>query len=519
MNRFSGYRTSFAASAFVLSVVGFASHSQAAEPAVPLPTRPYYCIYATSIDRLLAICKTVFDSVDRPDLASSLQDRLKGFRDFSGIDRTKPLGTMWTWGDVSQAEILFLPVKDRDELMKTATFEIVGFHEAGPDQYEIERPGSPYHVLFRNDYAYFADSPSAIQALRVAPDALTRGLRDRYDCGIFLDLKQLPRPAKIDFVEQLESQIEPWLQEQDNEAAETAKLRKTLGKLTLGLIRGVVLDTNTAIIGGHLDLETHTISCEVILEAAKGSLLEAGLNRLVARRSEFTSLVSPDVPAGVAINLPLGGIIEQILEPSGNMPTKGSRLEAGLQLVSTGLGHFSIIVALRGPETAALNNAIPDWLIKLEESHSFSKIFDSFDIHHEIVLHRLLPREIPAAIIQLVGPEAEIVVGQGGESLWLAIGSPESLTEKLKEAIDLVENSRANGRSGPLVRARFQARQLPELVTSDADSRAAFDRGGDGFSLTIEPITSGLKLRIEAEEGFIRLIGREWVKQIHTPTE
>ena len=40
--------------------------------------KPYLTIFAASIDRLRSAYESIFDSVDRPELADSLNDRLKG---------------------------------------------------------------------------------------------------------------------------------------------------------------------------------------------------------------------------------------------------------------------------------------------------------------------------------------------------------------------------------------------------------------------------------------------------------
>src|SRR5689334_351372 len=114
--------------------------------------RPYFLFFISSLDQLLDDFEVVFESVGRADLADSLDQRLKGLRNFAGIDHSKPLGLMSMWDEAESFDIVFLPVEEIDQLLKTATFEIVGYHEAGPNRYEIERPGAPYHVLVRNDY-------------------------------------------------------------------------------------------------------------------------------------------------------------------------------------------------------------------------------------------------------------------------------------------------------------------------------------------------------------------------------
>ena len=491
----------------------------AKEPSV---ARPYFLFYITSLDRLLDDFEIVFESVGRADLSKSLESRLKGVRNFSGIDHTKPLGMMSTWEEEERADVVFLPIEEIDELLKTATFEIVGYHSAGPNRYEIERPGSPYHVLIRNGYAMFAEAVSTIQALRVTPEQLIREYKDRFEVGLVLDLKQIPQVTKTRFVKGLRDQVEPWLQMQDDEEKETANLRRTFGGIVLDLIERTILDMNSWTIGAHLDPDTHHFILEATMEAVGNSPTAIALNRWSAHRSEFSALVSPGVPAGIAINLPLRGLVDQIVGRASGRNDKDSNLNAGMQLVGDALGQLTLIAALSGDDARALNEALPELIIKLEKSGRFLSVCENFDVHRGVILHSTVPREFPESITYLVGSDPEIVVGQGKKIFWIGVGQPDLVVEHLKDAIDQLEDPTAVRPGSPLVRARFQAAQVPELVGANLltpnvnpeVTKAEFSKGNDGFSLIVEPIENGIRLRLEAEEGFVRLLGRDWITQI-----
>ena len=519
MIRRIGNQTSLALCAFLATI-----SSACADEAGPKPVaeKPYLTIFAASIDRLRSAYETVFDEAGRPDLSSSLNETLKSYRDLAGIERTKPLGVMTTWDDVSPAEIVFVPVDGINELLKTATFGILGFHSAGDDHYEIERPGSPYHVIIKKEYAYFADQVSSIRGLRVTPNSLTQGLRDRYDLVVNYDLRQVPQPTKTNFIAGIRREVEPWLQPQDHEAEESANFRKVLGQLMLDLIERAVLDTSMLTFGGRIDPKTHHLNLEVVIESLSKSQMANSLNRLTTHRSDFSSMIQSDIPAGLALNLPIGGLVEKIVGSNEGAANKSSGLEAGLQLAGTSIGELSLIAALHGPDTTRLNDAIPHLILKLEKSGHFVKVNENFDTHHGVSFHSLTPREFPTALTQWTGSNVEIIVGQGQKTIWIGIGQPAPLLDRLVEAIDRFEESPSNKAPESLVRARIQARTFPELVSkdlllSDTDTaKEVFSSGDDGFSLTVEPVPNGLKIRLVFEEGFIRLIGRSWVNQIES---
>ena len=72
------FRTSLAVCALLVTIA-----SACAEDGRPktVPENPYLTIFAASIDRLRSASETVFDSAGRPDLANTLNDRLKSYRD------------------------------------------------------------------------------------------------------------------------------------------------------------------------------------------------------------------------------------------------------------------------------------------------------------------------------------------------------------------------------------------------------------------------------------------------------
>lgn len=504
-----------------IMMVGVSRLSAADKAPQSTASRPYFTIFAASIDRLMTDFDIVFDAVDRVDLSESLSDRLKPYREFQGIDRKKPLGVMRTWSDMTSSEVVFLPVQEIDELLKTFTLGIVDFREVSPNRYEIARPGAPYHVLVRHQYAYFADSAATIEGLRVTPDQLTRDLKERYDIVVQFDLKQLPLPAKEKYVDAVRAAIEPWLQAQDGEAAEAANLRKGLGKLILNLFERLSLDTSQVTIGGRLDAQTRHLTLEVTIEAIKGSVMATTMNRMASQRSALSALVSSDAAAGLAVNLPLGWLVQHVLTGSSDL-SKPSNVEAAIQLVGSRFGDFTLIMALRGSDIVKLNKTIPEFIIRLENSGKFSAVRENLGIHQDVAFHSLVPLQMPLAISNLVSADLEIIIGQGTDTIWMAIGQPAKVVEHLQDAIDAVVEAPATRGVAPLVKAKIQARQLPEAITSDAlvrnldleGSRAVLAEGDDALHLTIEPVANGLKLTFEAEQGFVRLLGRDWSKQI-----
>jgi hypothetical protein len=102
------------------------------------------------------------------------------------------------------------------------------------------------------------------------------------------------------------------------------------------------------------------------------------------------------------------------------------------------------------------------------------------------------------------------------------MGSHQNLSTDLEEAMEFSETSSEEQTSVPILEARLKGRALPEFVASnplipnmDAERvRQELQQGDDGLSIKVETIPAGIKLSVDFEEGFVRLIGRDWIRQI-----
>ncbi len=499
---------------------GLMAHGQEAKssPATPrkIPERPWATAWMSSLAKFMAACDVVYDSIERPDLADSLEDRMKGFNEFGGIDRTAPLGIMWSWDDVQDPPAtIFLPVHQIDELMKTATFGVVGFHKVKENQFEIERPGAPYHVLVRSGYALLGEEVPAIHALREAPERLTRDLRDKYDAVLMIDQRQVPQDAKQAWIIEARKQFEPWLQKQDEEPIESATVRRALGKALLDAFERLIEDVQTVMIGVRIDRRTYQLQLDLTLTAEPGTTMAAELNRLVVRSSEFTALVNREASAGLAINWPLM-LLGKELPALGGAAVSGGRLDLGIQMIGSDWADMTLIAGIRGPEATALNLAMPHLLTRMEKSADFTAVQRNVAKYRNVDLHQMVPTRVPDMLQSIVPPNINVLIGQGKQTVWLAAGPVETLTERLRAAVDAVEDAPAAEKTGTVMQARMSVGKWPTVipVVDPQDARDGFNDSKDGFSVKVQPIPNGLKIQFAAEEGLLRVIGRHWARQV-----
>lgn len=492
---------------------------EAPSPSSKIAERPWAMVWMSSLARTLANCDVIYEAVDREDLAESIEDRYESFRAFQGIDRTRPLGMMWSWDDETDPPAtIFLPVVEIEELMKTASLGVVDYHKVTDNQYEIERPGAPYHVLVRSGYALFGESVPALHALRDAPDRITRDLREKYDVVFMLDQRQMPRDAKQAWIDDVRRQFEPWLQKQDNEPAESSSVRRALGLALLNAIERVLNDVQSVTVAARIDRATRQIQVDVTLEAEQGSTMAAELNRLIIQRSEFSALVNRDASAGLAINWPLMLLGKDLPGVDGSRP--GGRLDFGIQLVGSDWSDMTMIAGIRGTEAAALNAALPHLLTRMAKSEDVTTLEQNVGKHRDVDLHRVALAKVPDFLQLVASSNLELLIGQSKQVVWIAAGPQPSLADRLKAAIDVVEDSSATERTGSVMTARMSLARWPEVlpVVNTDVTRDALQNSKDGFSLKVMPVRNGLKLQIIAESGLLRVIGQHWARQVDQNT-
>ena len=484
---------------------------------------PFLNLYAPSITRLLATSERVFQSVDRDDLAKSLHQRLARYNGFSGIDQDSPLGMSWIWGSRSFPHVIFLPATNLDELLKTATFGVVESNQVSAEHYEIRKIGIPYQVCARSDYAYIAEAVSTIAAAHETPDRLRRRLRDQYDLAVHVDLQRIPAAFKGEAVKWIKLAVQPVLQARDDEPPDSANLRRRLGILALDLVEQVILDTSTVTFGVRLNPDNGCLCLELLVEAANKSQMAKNLNGASLGGSTFASFSESDPIANVTLNAVTSDAIEKLLGIEEER-RRSPPLDVGLQLDGDGLGNLSLILAFDGQDVQTLNKSLAQILLSLERLRQIELLEAGFDSYHGVTLHSFIPVGLPKVVTDWISSNIEIIVGQGDRTLWIGMGSNEKLLTQLRDAIELVADSDRDASKAPPVRGQALLRKLPEILASnilipnmDAGRvRDELSKGDDGVSLKLELINNGLKLSIDFEEGFTRLIGRDWIRQVES---
>ena len=124
---------------------------------------------------------------------------------------------------------------------------------------------------------------------------------------------------------------------------------------------------------------------------------------------------------------------------------------------------------------------------------------------------------------RMFGETAHMYLCATPQAIWFAFGGDTAL-DALREAMAQVaqpqDPAQSRGRA-PFIFATHANNWLsvaddsnPRAVAFNERARAAFDPSNDSMQLVVRPTDSGVRLRVEFEEGFIALLGRSIAKGI-----
>lgn len=176
---------------------------------------------------------------------------------------------------------------------------------------------------------------------------------------------------------------------------------------------------------------------------------------------------------------------------------------------------FVVVAGIEMPGAAGMETAVREFIDRFRaavpEAAAGVEVQYGAGEAGGVSLNRIAPREIDEGGKRIFGDGLALYVGFAQDALWLAIGGP-TAPDTLGEAITRVNEASPVARKQPA--APFQlvvtANRWVGIGSSPQRTelaREAFEGGDDTLRIDFRPTENGGRFRIEAEEGFIRLLG------------
>jgi hypothetical protein len=528
------------------------SHSGAAE------TKPIAALAVASYDDLLSDVNFIGSLVDRPQLGAGLEGLLalvtqgKGL---AGVDKTRTCGLIIQATDETNITgYAFVPVTDFKEALKL--LKLYSTVDSQGDLYKLTpKDGTKSaYVKQQGDWALLAEKPEVLARASADPAALLGNLKKEYIVAGRVFLANVPAGLRQKFLSQLKQGLhKDAAQHVDESSEDYANRKKVIDQLESYLTR-VSGELDQVVFGWGLDRTAEETFVDLSVTARPGTETAEEMG-LAAKAT--TNLAGFRVP-GAALTCAWAGTM-----PAAKQQIAASVIEAvrgkGLaeiekktpenkraaakevfnegadllqKIVKSGRADGAVSVLL-GPDVAtgllagyvadgALLDKMLHTIVKaVAEDHPEVEQFVKFDAETlgEVRFHTIsIP--IPESAdhrekaVQLIGEKLDIVIGVGKKDAYVAVGRDAAAA--LKKAIE------ASNEIGPKAvspaEISIAARPVAGLVAAVGDpqvrSQAATveselkkTHGKDHVILTVQPISNGVRIRLEVQQGLVRLLG------------
>jgi hypothetical protein len=536
----------------VLFTISAQGQETEAKPAPPPPV-PFAVVNVASVERILGDTEFMFKLIDRPDVYDFLKGLL-GDRagDLKGLDRTKPFGVMIFLEDgfpPRPMPVAYVPAANIEELMKTAELGPVKPTKVTDTRYEFIGPGPNKQLVeFRDGFAFITSSEQLIEQEMPDPVNYNQALTSRYDLAVALRIKSVPPILRDVFLGFLRTQTEAEMQRRDGEPEAAYRARRANGISTLGAIEELLTQCDQITIGidGNQELKKGVL--EINVQATPDSAYAKSLSDIAGRPSLFHALQEDaDKPLTASISYGMNkrektvtaemvevarislssSLTEQNLDPTAvhslcdvlKATVEGGHFDGFAQVAVPQPGKFIVTAGLQlqGAETASVAvSQLLSEITKLPEVAKNSTLALNQESHQGVAFHRIQPNDEDRGATQFFGSTPAFWFGAGQRALWFAVGADDALPT-LKDTMDrvLVSEAPPGGQSIPFVLV-FRRAAWMSLTDDSDDPRAismreireqAFNTSNDALRVETRPLENGVRTRVEADEGFVRMLG------------
>ncbi len=474
-----------------------------------------------------------------------------GGHEFRSLDRSKPWGAV-AFADGGQIRVLgFVPLGDLGELKTALEANAAEFQEADGILTTTVN-NQDLCIKSAEDWIFLSNQADVLGKLPKDPVAVLNGLEKTYNLAARIDMQNLPETIRETLLGGLQMGLQAGMGQRPDESDEAHAQRSKLVAQRVEEFRKSVSELQTIQFGLAIDEKAHSIYLDIDATALPGTNTA---RRIMAPRdvkTSFGGFMAPDA----AVSFNGTGLLEpfQVEQLSAKIDDLRARLfeeladqdltEAdqkaaqkliadGLALITsaaqqrqmdlgmlllTGQGRATWLGGVRvadGAKVEEFLKAVLDEAAK-ETPELKQSVKPNAAEHSGVRLHTLsLPTDklnVPQ-LAELFGEQLLIVVGIADKAAYLSAGT-DSL-EALKKAIDA---SSAADKGLPPLRAAVSVASLAQLVAEYAPNpqaqtaaslivdKLADSKGKDRVTVTTTIVDNGQRVRIELEEGLLKIL-------------
>ena len=526
--------------------------------------KPLVTVSFSGYDSLRADLDFLGKLSDNPQLAQQMEGTLamltKG-QGLAGLDKTKPWGAvMQTDGQQEFPVYGFIPVTDLKQLLSLIGPLLPGGPPEEPADgiYEIDIDGPTVFVQEKGGWAFIVTNRDDLAKVPADPSKVLGGLNEKYDLAVRASIQNVPMEFRQMLAAQLQAGAQIGMQRLPGESDEDYALRQGVAKQMIQRVNDMANELDEVLIGFAIDSQAGSSYLDFQITAVEGTKTAAQFSQSAAVKTSFAGF---DLP-GAALTGNWAGLLtdddvaeakngianlrQTALKELKNQGLSAQELTLATQLLTDLLDVLEKtienkkadggLVLLLKPDAATfaaggtiadgdkLEKALKQLAAEIQKGEpELAKLLKlDADSHQDVRFHTLtLPTdEIGEEMVtKLFGESIDVVLGISNTSVYLAGGSDAMST--IKQVIDQskaqpdkeIPPMRISLAAAPI--AEFVAANIPDdpdnmmanmMATSVAEMLAQAG-GKDHVTLTSKPIPNGATVRLEVEEGILKLIG------------
>lgn len=526
---------------------------------------PLVLINSASVQRLRNNAGFMFQAADQQNKVDGLDPWMETtLKDLKGIDRDKPFGMMLYLAPGligAPVGISYIPVTNLDDALTTLAYGVgtVAPVDGKSDRHEI-RYGERFKIrtLHRGGYLFLVGPDGSEDALdRNFPDPIKLGARlsSRYDIAVSLLIKSVPPGIKTLFVEYLKNQSQAEFQQKDGEPESAYRLRRANGEGWLELVDKVVNQGEEMTIGGRMDPEKRSAYIDFEIAGTSDSKLAKFFQNMAGKRTYFGNLLQNQATLTMSVSWLLDEkqreLFGQFFDAAkkditdkadkegvaGVMPiidplfralsasAEAGHIDGFVQMTGDEPGRFALIGGAKLIATRNLPAQIES-LLQFAKDHpneneevaqqvaKLELAADSIDSHP---VHRLQITPPDEEGRKMFGESPHLYLYATPQAVWFAFGGDAAL-ETLKSAVAQAAEPQDPQQNRNRVPFQFvthaknwlsvATEETPRQVSFNENARASFESDNDTMQIDVRPTDSGIRVRVEFQEGFIALMGR-----------
>lgn len=518
--------------------------------------KPVVVVSMGSYDEQLKDIEYIGELRNQPELAKTLEGLLGFFtqgQGLNGLDKTRPWGLAVLTDGATFPKAAFLPVTDTEKLL-AALIAFVGEPKDVGDgvlEVELKNNGMPLFIKPQDGWAWIGQTAEELKQLPKNPLDLLSGLEKQYDIAVRANVQNVPEILRQFAINALTEGVNNNMKQEEGEDDATFEQRKLLAKAQLDNMVTVINELEQLTIGWTIDRTAKKTFFDFGMTAKEGSKMATQVANLKNVKSKLSGFFQPESPlslsaasvyteeeaeqASQSLESAEAGMMKNLedSEEFDDEETKaqvkaivadvfdilGGTLKSGKSDIAAsivGTGPYAIQGAAYLGDTSRVAPLV-DKIVALLKSRERLVSFDknaaqAGDVKFDRITLKPREGEEGEKVAKLLGTgNIEIYVGVSKDTVYAAGGF--GALAVVKQA---VETSKTAGET-PATPLNFTASagaiaRIVSLV-EDEEGKAGLiaemlkEVGSDRIQVQYKPVTNGVIVRVEAQEGIIKMLG------------